>query len=115
MQFLHRFAANVAHRDLRVFAFALGLFDQLPTALLGELRHGHPDQGAVIAGVQPEIRVANRGLDGAELIGFVRLDDDKARLGDVDAGQLCDRGVGAVVLDDDPREHARVGAAGPDG
>src|SRR6202022_3964605 len=37
------------------------------------------------------------------------------RLGDIDAGQLGNRGVRTVVVDDNPGEHARVGAAGPDG
>src|ERR1700743_1552641 len=115
VQLLHRLAPDVAHRDLRVLAFALGLLDQLAAALLSQLRHGHPDQGAVVGGIHSQLGIADRRLDGVQLPGLVRLDHDQPCFGDVDAGQLGDRGGGAVVVDDDPGEHARCGSAGPDG
>src|SRR5690348_11440845 len=115
VQFLHRLAADVAYRDLGVLTLALGLFDQLPAAFLGELRDRHPDQGAVVGGVDAQVGVADRRLDRAHLAGFVGLDDDEAGLGHVDAGQLGDGRGRAVVVDHDPREHAGVGTPRSDG
>src|SRR6202011_1413926 len=76
VQFLHRLAADVAHRDPGVFALGFGLLDQFATAFLGQLRYRHPDQRAVVGRINPQVGVANRRLDGTELARLVRLEDD---------------------------------------
>src|SRR5436305_567399 len=73
VQLLHRLAADVAYRHLGVLAFGFRLLDQLATAFLGQLRYRDPDQRAVVGGVEPEVGVADRRLDVAELTGLVRL------------------------------------------
>src|SRR4051794_9816677 len=114
VQLVHGLTADAADRDPRVLALAAGHLDHLPAALLGELRDDHPDDLAVVAGVEPQVRVADRLLDGLELAGVVGLDDRHPRLGDVDRRQLVQRRHRAVVVDDDPREHARGGTPGAD-
>ncbi|SHS81223.1 Uncharacterised protein [Mycobacteroides abscessus subsp. abscessus] len=106
---------DIAQGHLGVLALALGLLDQLAAALLGELRNGDTNDAAIIARVQAQIRVADRVFDGLELVGLIGLDDHHARLGHVDTGHLRDRGRSAVVVDDDPLEHAGVCPPGPNG
>src|ERR1700761_2060304 len=75
VQFLHRLAADVAHRDPSVFPLGLGLLDEFATAFLGQLRYRNADQRAVVGRVHAEVGVANRVLDGPELVRLVGLDD----------------------------------------
>src|SRR5262249_5329265 len=89
--------------------------DVLPPALLGELGEDHPDDGAVVRGVHPEVAVADRLLDRAQRRLVERLYHHHPRLRDVERRQLVHRGLRAVVLGRDLAEHGRVGAAGPDG
>src|SRR4051794_22785417 len=115
VQLLHRLATDIAHGHPGVLSLGLGLLHELAAAFLGELGNGDADDVAVVAGVDAEVGIANGVLDRLQLRLLVGLDDDQPGFGNVDAGQLGDRRRRAVVVDREPREHARVGAARADG
>src|SRR5690606_41197471 len=100
-ELFHRYAADIADGDLRVLTLALGLLDHLAATLLGELRDADPQNVTVVGRVHTQIRVADRGLDGAELGRFIGLDHHHARFGHGDTGHLGDRRGRSVVVDDD--------------
>src|SRR5499427_10508482 len=108
-------AADVADRHPAVLRLMPRDLDVLPPALLGELGEDHPDDGAVVRRVHPEVAVADRLLDRAQRRLVERLYHHHPRLRDVERRQLVHGGLGAVVLGRDLAEHGRVGAAGPDG
>lgn len=60
MEFLHRFATDITHRNLGLLPLMLCLFDQLSPTFFGELRYGHANKGAVVGGFTPrsELRIA---------------------------------------------------------
>ena len=72
---------------------------QLPAALLGELWEREPDELAVVGRVDAEIRVLNGFLDGLQRVLVIGLDDQQAGFGHVEAGQLLERHLSAVVVD----------------
>src|SRR5215475_5703542 len=107
--------ADVADRHPAVLRLMPRDLDVLPSALLGQLGEDHPDDGAVVRRVHPEVAVADRLLDRAQRRLVERLYHHHPRLRDVERCQLVHGGLGAVVLGSDLAEHGRVGAAGPDG
>src|SRR5919112_917086 len=80
--------ADVADGDLGLLALVPGHLAELAPALLGQLREHHPDDHAVVGGVEAEVAVPDRLLDRAELVGVVRLDDRHPGLGHRDRRHL---------------------------
>src|SRR3982074_2121880 len=75
---VHLLPTDVANRDVRALRIALHEPRVLPTALLIQGRNGDPDQLAVVAGVQSELRLLDRFFDGADDASVPRLDEDHA-------------------------------------
>ena len=70
---------------------------------------------AVVAGVDAEVGVADGLLDGADGAAVEGGDQQRARVGRRERGELLQRRRRAVVVGVDLVEHRRVGAAGADG
>ena len=115
LEVLARVAAEVAHGDAAVLGHVLDDLDVLLAALLGERREVEPDDRAVVARVDAEVAVADRLLDGAERGAVVRLDEQLAGLGHLEAGELLQRDRRAVVLDVQLLDERRRGPAGAHG
>src|SRR3954447_695931 len=109
-----RLAPDVADRDTSLLRLVVRQLDVLAATLLGQLGHDAADLVAVAARVDPEVGVADRALDGLHRRLVERDDEDGARLGVLEGGELLQRGRGAVVLDRELVEQPRVGAAGAD-
>src|SRR6478752_5146419 len=107
-------AADVAHRDLGVLGLGVRHLDVLAATLLGQHRHHATDERAVVARVDAEVGLLDRLLDGVHRGLVAGADDDGARLGVLEGGELLQRGRRTVVVDEDLLEHARVGAPGAD-
>src|SRR6476661_6012946 len=107
-------AADVADGDLGVLALVAGQLDVVPAPLLGQLREHAADDVAVVAGVHAEVGVAQGLLDLVHGRLVERRDQDGARLGGLERGQLLQRGGRAVVVDHELVEHAGGGASGAD-
>ena len=83
LQMLVGVAPDVADGDARVLGFVAHDLDEIAAAFLGQRRHRNADQITARRGIEPEVRVADRLFDGAELRLLIGLDDDETRLGDV--------------------------------
>src|SRR5829696_883906 len=104
--------ADVADRDLGVLGLAVGDLDELLAALLGQLRERHPDDRAVVRGVDAQVGVADGPFNGVHRALVVGREGQHPSVDDVERGKLVDRRRGAVVVDHDLVEHARVGPSG---
>src|SRR5699024_4826330 len=111
---LLRGAARAAHGDAAVLGLGARELHVVLAALLGEGGQHHAQVVAVVGGVHAQVRVAQRGLDAGHRGLVVGGDDDGARLGELEGGQLVQRRGGTVVLDGDALEHRGVRAAGAD-
>src|SRR5438034_9853758 len=107
-------AADVADGDPRLLGLLADELDVLLAALLGQLRDRHADHLAVVGGVQALVARAERLLDRADLALVVDLDDQQARLGGADLGELVERRGRAVVRDHDPVDQRGIRAPGAD-
>src|SRR5215218_6628725 len=114
-QVVHRVAPDVADRDLALLGEAPHHLDELPAPLLGELWDLQADDVAVVVGRQPDVGLEDRALDRLDRVLVVRLHREQAGLRGGDRRQLLERRHGAVVVDHDPVEQRRAGAAGPHG
>ena len=99
---------QVAHRDPAVLGLGAGDLDVLLAALLGELGEHAAQHLAVVGRVHAEVGVADRLLDVGHRAHVVGRDQDDPRLGGGERGELLQRRRGAVVVDEDLVEHARV-------
>src|SRR5215469_1711282 len=106
--------AHVADGDPRLLGPLLDHLHVLAASFLGQDRDGHADHLAVVGRVEPHPRVADRLLHGAHLAAVVDLDDEEARLGGADLGQLVQGGRRPVVGHRDPLDERGVGTSGPD-
>ena len=88
LQVLAGVAAQVAHRDPALLGHVLDDLDVLPPALLGERREREPDDGAVVARVDPEVGVPDGLLDRRQRAAVVRAHQQLPGLRDLDAGEL---------------------------
>src|SRR5438874_396361 len=111
----HLLAPDVAIRDVRALGIPRDQSGVLAAPLLVEGRNRDPDQLAVIPGVQSELRLLDCFFDGADDGPVPRLDDDHARLGHGNGGELIQGRRIAVVLDRDLVDQRRAGAPGPNG
>src|SRR5215216_2236277 len=106
--------ADVADAGPRLLGPVLGQAHVLLAPLLGELGEGQADDLAVVGRVDAQVGVADGLLDRGGGVAVVRRDDQQAGLGGGDAGQLLERGRGAVVVDLEAVDQGGVGAAGAD-
>ena len=65
-----------------------------------------------LLGAMPEVAVADGLLDGAHRVAVVGPDDEQPGLGHAEAGQLLERDVGPVVVDEELLDQRRGGPAG---
>src|SRR6478672_1728199 len=107
-------AADVAHRDAAVLGLAARELDVLLATLLGELGEHAAQHLAVVGGVHAEVGVADRPLDRRHRALVEDLDQDRAGVLRGEAGELLERGLGAVVVGRDLGEHRGVRASGAD-
>ncbi len=84
-------------------------------ALLGERRHGHADQFAVVHWIEAEFRGTDRLLDRTHLRRIKRLHRDHLGLGRVHLCDLVQRHLGAVIIDIHAVQHVHRGASGARG
>src|SRR5438876_6516467 len=105
---------DVANRHMGPLRVALDESRIFPPALFIQGRDRDPDQLAVVAGVQPQFRLLNCFLHGADDGPVPRLDEDHARLGHRDGGQLIQGRRVAVVLDREFVDQRRAGPSGAD-
>src|ERR1700738_4452269 len=111
---VHLLPTDIANRHVRSLRVALHESRIFPPSLLVQWRNRDPDQLAVVAGVQPQLRLLDRFLHGTDDRPVPWLDQDHARLGHRDRGQLVQgRGI-SVVLDRDLVHQRRAGSPGPD-
>src|SRR5207248_7178988 len=92
-------APQVAYGDAAFLGLVLHDLHKLLTPLLGELRERQADDLAVVGGVDTEVGVLDGLLDGLHRVLVVGLDDEKSSLGHVEARQLLQRHLGAVIVD----------------
>src|ERR1700686_1677 len=111
---VHLLATDVAHRHVRALRVALHESRVFPPALFIQRRDRDADQLAVVAGVQSQLRLLNRLLDGADDGPVPRLDQDHACLGHGDGGQLVQGRRISVVLHRDLVHQRRAGPSSPD-
>ncbi len=88
------------------------LLDDLLAPLLGQLRHRDADDLAVARGIQTQLGLHDRPLDGGDLAGVVRRRGDQRRIRHRQVGHLVERHRAAVVVDRHPFQQAQRGAAG---
>src|SRR2546425_3466989 len=109
---IHLLAPNVANRDVCALGIALDQSRVLAATLFIEGRNRDPDQLAVVARVESDLGFLDRFFHGADDGPVPGLDDDHARLGDGDGGELVQGRRIAVVLD---RNFVDQRGAGPPG
>src|SRR3954454_20943627 len=114
-QVVHHVAADVADRDATLLGDVPHHLDELTAALLVELGDLQPDQLAVVVRRQADVGLHDGLLDRLDRALVVGLDGQQPRLGRVDRGELLERGLRAVVVDDDAVEQRRAGPAGAHG
>ena len=107
-------AADVAHRHAGFFSSVLDQLDKLLAPLLGQGRKRDADYLAVVGGVEPELRLLQRFLDGSDRVAIVRLHQQQSRFGGMDLSQLQERSRRAVIIDLDSLHQRRSGPAGTD-
>src|SRR6202035_1988940 len=106
---IHLLAPDVANRDVRALGIPLDQARILAAPLFVQRRNRDPDQLAIVPRVQPELgfldRLFHRGDDGP----VPGLDDDHARLGDRNRGELVQRRRIPVILHQDLVHQRRAG------
>src|SRR5690625_4161862 len=107
-------APDAADRDPGVLRLGLGEPDVVAAPLLGEGGQDDADDVPVVGRVDAEVRLPQRLHDRLGRAAVVGLDEDRPGLGDREGAELLERGRGAVVVDQDLVEHARVGPATAD-
>src|SRR6267143_1987340 len=111
---VHLLPTNVANRDVRALRVALHESRIFASPLLIQRRDRDPDQRAVVAGVQPQLRLLDRLLHSADDGAVPRLDQDQTCLGHGDGGQLVQRRGISVVLDGELVHQGWAGSSRPD-
>src|SRR2546428_3824831 len=109
---IHLLPPDVANRDVCALGIPLDQSRVLAAPLFVERRDRYPDQLAVVTRVESELRLLDRLLHGTDDGPVPGLDDDHARLGDGDGGELVQGRRIAVVLD---RNFVDQRGAGPPG
>ena len=99
-------APDVAQRDAMVFGNMMDLLHQLLAPLFGERRDGHPNQLAVVGGVQSQLGSPDGLLDGSDLRNVPGLHRDHGCVGDVQSGQLIQRRGRSIIVRPDIVEQA---------
>src|SRR3990170_3329903 len=107
-------AADVTGGDAGVFHALPHLFGYLPSAVLRQLGQGQPDDGAVVAGVEAEVRFLDGLLNRADRAAIPRLDDYEAGVRGGDGGELVKRGGRAVAVYLNMVHQCRAGSTGAD-
>ena len=107
LEVLAGIATQVARHNASVLRQTLDDLDVLLASLLGERGDVEPDDHAVVGRGDAEVALADSTLDRGQRRAVVGLDDQLARLGHLETGQLLQRDRGAVVLDHDPLDQRR--------
>src|SRR4051812_1102966 len=103
-QVVHHVAADVADRHATLLGDVPDDLDELPAALLVELRDLEADQLAVVVRREADVGLHDRLLDRLDRALVVGLDGQQPGFGRVDGRQLLERRLRAVVVDDDAVE-----------
>src|SRR5690242_8738009 len=111
---LHGVAADVADRDAALLGDLPGDLDHVLAAFLGHLRDLQPDDVAVVVGREAEVGLLDGALDRLHGRLVVGLDGEQPRLGCAERGQLLERRLRPVVVDDDAVQQRGARAAGAD-
>src|SRR5512133_520803 len=111
LQVVHDVSADVPDSDTSVLRHLPRDLDELLAALLGQLWDRQADDLAVVRRGQAEVGLLDRPLDRRQRARVERLHRQQPGLRRVDRGQLVERRLGAVVIDLDPVEQSRRGAA----
>src|SRR6202521_4374511 len=112
---IHLLAPDVANCDVRALGIALDQSRVLAAPLFVQGRNRNSDQHAVVARVQSELGFLDRFLHGADDRPVPWLDDDQARLGDGNRGELVQGSRIPVILHGDLVHQRRAGSPGADG
>src|SRR4030095_12337393 len=104
---------DVADDHPRVLGHLGHGLDELLAPLLGRRGQAQPDQLAVVHRAQTEVGLLDGLLDGADLAGLPRLNDQRAGIGRRHGGHLADRRQVAVIVHPDAVEQRGGRAAGP--
>src|SRR4029453_12718011 len=107
--------AQVAEGDLALLRHVPDQLHQLAHPLLGQRWEGEAHDMAVVGGVEAEVGLADRLLDGVHRALVERSDDQEPGLGHGEVRQLLQGHLGAVVVDRELLDQARVGPSGADG
>ena len=81
-------APKAPHAVLAVLGHTPDDPGQLAAPLLGELREGQPDDASVVARRQSQLGVLDRPVDGVDVAGIVRRDEQLSGFGDRETRQL---------------------------
>ena len=95
-----------------VLRHVVQFLNELLTPLLSELRDGNADDLAVVAWIQPEVRVPDGLLDRRNLGAVPRLNGNHERLRHVECTELIDGGRRSVIIDHYSVEYAHGRTAG---
>src|SRR3984893_11469414 len=112
---IHLLAADIANRDVRTLGITFDQSGVLTAPFFVQGRNRDSDQLPVVSRVQSELRFLDRFLDGADDRPVPWLDDDQARLGDGNRGELVQGCRIPVILHEDLVHQRRAGSPGADG
>src|SRR5262245_45669888 len=111
LELVHEVVPDGADRDARTFRLVACHLREFLAALLGHRRQRQPDDLARRVGREAEVGLQDRLLDRLHRGLVPGRHDERAGILDVDAGDLVDRHLAAVVVDLDAIEQPRVRAA----
>ena len=105
---------EIAHRHPALLGLVPDHLDEVLAPLLGQRREAQPDDVAVVGGRDAEVRRLDRLLDAGQGRLVVGRDHEQARLGDAQAGDGPELGLGPVDVHPEVLDEARRGPARPD-
>jgi len=108
------FAADVADRRFVVFDRPRQQLDRILAALFRHRRNGHPDDFAVVHGVEAMLAGADGLFDGRDQALLPRLNQNQVRFGGSDLRNLRNWSLGTIVVNTDPVQHVDRCATGAD-
>src|SRR5207244_637031 len=94
-------ASMTANRDTKLFSDSLNMLHQFLASFFGELWNRNPNDLAVIIRCQAKVRLENCLLDISHRAPVKGLDDQEMRVRRTQRGQLIQRRMRPIILDDD--------------
>ena len=93
-----RVAAHVADRNARVLAHALADFDQILAPFLAEFGNRDANDASVVDRRDADVGRENGFVDRGQGGRVIGVDDDQARFGHADAGDVAQAGHRTVIF-----------------